>query len=125
MRIGLAAIGIGRGARPATLCDTARAAEAAGFATLWMGEHVVLFEQHESRYPYSADGAFSLPPTVDWLDPFVALSFAAAVTRTIRLATGICLVPEHEPLSLAKQVASLDHLSGGRFALGVGAGWLA
>src|SRR5262249_32476621 len=95
------------------------------FATLWMGEHVVLFDRHASRYPYSTDGQFSLPPTVDWLDPFVALSFAAAVTRTIRLATGICLVPEHQPLSLAKQVASLDHLSGGCFVLGVGAGWLA
>src|SRR5215470_14390568 len=125
MRIGLAAIGIGHGARPATLCDTARAADAAGFATLWMGEHVVLFERHDSKYPYAEGGEFSLPPTIDWLDPFVALSFAAAATQTIRLATGICLVPEHEPLSLAKQVASLDRLSGGRFLLGVGAGWLA
>jgi len=125
MRIGLAAIGIGRGADPKILCDTARAAEAAGFATLWMGEHVVLFERPDSKYPYAEGGEFSLPPTIDWLDPFVALSFAAAATQTIRLATGICLVPEHEPLSLAKQVASLDRLSGGRFLLGVGAGWLA
>jgi probable F420-dependent oxidoreductase len=124
MRIGLAAIGIGPGARPAILCDTARAADAAGFATLWMGEHVVLFEQPQSKYPYSEGGEFSLPPTIDWLDPFVALSFAAAATQTIRLATGICLVPEHEPLSLAKTAASLDRLSGGRFTLGVGAGWL-
>ena len=125
MKVGLAAIGIGRGARPATLCETARAAEAAGFATLWMGEHVVLFDHHDSRYPYAEDGTFSLPATVDWLDPFVALSFAASVTRSIRLATGICLVPEHNPLILAKQAASLDRLSGGRFALGIGVGWMA
>lgn len=125
MRIGLAAIGIGRGARPATLRDTARAAEVTGFATLWMGEHVVLFDHHESRYPYSEGGDFSLPATVDWLDPFVALSFAASVTRSIRVATGICLVPEHNPVILAKQIASLDRLSGGRFALGMGVGWMA
>jgi probable F420-dependent oxidoreductase len=125
MRIGLAAIGIGRGARPVTLRAAASAAEAAGFATLWMGEHVVLFDRHDSRYPYAEDGTFSLPATVDWLDPFVALSFAASVTRSIRLATGICLVPEHNPLILAKQVASLDRLSGGRFALGMGVGWMA
>jgi probable F420-dependent oxidoreductase len=125
MKIGLAAIGIGRGARPVTLCETARAAERAGFATLWMGEHVVLFDHHDSRYPYSEGGDFSLPATVDWLDPFVALSFAASVTRSIRLATGICLVPEHNPLILAKQIASLDRLSGGRFALGMGVGWMA
>jgi probable F420-dependent oxidoreductase len=57
------------------------------------------------------------------MDPFVALSYAAAASRTIRLASGICLVPEHNPLILAKVIASLDVLSGGRFALGVGIGW--
>jgi len=125
VRIGLAAIGIGDGARPATLCATAKGADERGFATLWMGEHVVLFDRQRSKYPYSEGGEFALPATVDWLDPFVALSFAAAVTRTIRLATGICLVPEHNPLFLAKQIASLDRMSGGRFTLGVGVGWMA
>ena len=70
-------------------------------------------------------GDFSVPATTDWLDPFVALSAAATVTSRIRLGTGICLVPQHNPLILAKQVASLDRLSGGRFALGVGVGWMA
>ena len=70
-------------------------------------------------------GDFSVPATTDWLDPFVALSAAAAVTSHIRLGTGICLVPQHNPLILAKQVASLDRLSDGRFALGIGVGWMA
>src|SRR5262249_57881806 len=72
-----------------------------------------------------ATGAFPLGADADWLDPFVALSFVAAVTERIRLATGICLVPEHNPLILAKAVASLDRLARGRFALGVGIGWSA
>lgn len=126
MKIGLQAIGIGAGARPDVLRAIARAAEDARFATLWMGEHVVLFESHaESQYPYAADGQFSVSSGADWLDPFAALTWAAAATTTIGLATGICLVPEHNPLILAKQAASLDLLSGGRFALGVGVGWLA
>jgi probable F420-dependent oxidoreductase len=125
VKIGLAAIGIGAGARPATLRAIASTADATGFATLWMGQHVVLFDRHDSKYPYSDGGEFSVPATTDWLDPFVALSAAAAVTSRIRLGTGICLVPQHNPLILAKQVASLDRLSDGRFALGIGVGWMA
>jgi probable F420-dependent oxidoreductase len=125
VKIGLAAIGIGAGARPATLRAIASAADATGFATLWMGQHVVLFDHHDSKYPYSEGGEFSVPATTDWLDPFVALSAAAAVTSRIRLGTGICLVPQHNPLILAKQVASLDRLSDSRFVLGIGVGWMA
>src|SRR6516164_7729673 len=125
VKIGLAAIGIGGGARPATLRAIASAADATGFATLWMGQHVVLFDRHDSKYPYSERGEFSVPATTDWLDPFVALSATATVTGRIRLGTGICLVPQHNPLILAKQVASLDRLSDGRFALGIGVGWMA
>jgi probable F420-dependent oxidoreductase len=125
MNVGLAAIGIGNGARAGVLRETARSAEAAGFSRLWMGEHVVLFDRHDSRYPYSASGDFPLDAKIDWLDPFIALTFAAAATRTIRLATGICLLPEHNPVVLAKEIASLDRLSGGRFSLGIGIGWMA
>ena len=125
MRIGLQAIGIGTGARSDVLQAVARAAEAAGFATLWAGEHVVLFDRQQSKYPYAVGGAFTVEGATDWLDPFAALAWAGAVTTTIGLATGICLVPEHNPLILAKQIASLDRLSGGRFALGVGVGWMA
>lgn len=124
MKIGLLTVGIGRAARPSTLRVLADQAERLGFGTLWAPEHVVLFDRYTAtKYPYSEDGAFGTPSDYDWSDPFVALSYAAALTTRIRLATGICLVPEHNPLELAKVVASLDYLSGGRFALGVGVGW--
>jgi probable F420-dependent oxidoreductase len=125
MKTGLFALGIGTGTHPEVVRATAQNAERVGFSTLWVGEHVVLFDRHDSKYPYSEKGNFPLPADADWLDPFITLTFAAAVTRKIRLATGICLVPEHNPLVLAKEVASLDRLSGGRFALGVGIGWSA
>ena len=72
VKVGLAAIGIGAGARPATLRAVASAADATGLATLWMGQHVVLFDRHDSKYPYSERGEFAVPATTDWLDPFVA-----------------------------------------------------
>ncbi len=126
MKIGLLTAGLGQAAHPRTLRTIAEHAERLGFGTLWAPEHVVLFDRYtESKYPYSQDGAFAVPSTTDWMDPFVALTYAAACTSRIRLATGICLVPEHNPLVLAKVIASLDYVSGGRFALGVGIGWSA
>ena len=125
MRIGLFALGLGAAARPDVMRDVAETAERVGVDTLWAAEHVVLFDHYDSAYPYSPNGAFPLGADADWLDPFVALTFAAAVTSRIRLATGICLVPEHNPVILAKEVASLDRVSKGRFALGVGVGWSA
>ena len=125
MKFGLFSLGIGTGARPGVIAKTAEAAERVGVATLWVGEHVVLFDRQDSKYPYSPGGEFPLPGGADWLDPFITLTFAAAMTKKIRLATGICLVPEHNPVVLAKEVASLDRLAGGRFALGVGIGWSA
>jgi probable F420-dependent oxidoreductase len=126
MKIGLLTAGLGQAAHPRTLRTIAEHAERLGFGTLWAPEHVVLFDRYpESKYPYSQDGAFAAPSTIAWMDPFVALTYVAARTSKIRLATGICLVPEHNPLTLAKVIASLDYLSGGRFALGVGIGWSA
>ena len=123
MRLGLHALGIGPGARRPIIEAVARAAEANGFATLWAGEHVVMVDEPQSRYPYAEDGRIAVPAVADWLDPLVALSFAAAATQRIRVATGVLLVPEHNPVLLAKQAASLDVLSGGRLVLGVGVGW--
>ena len=125
MWVGLHALGIGNGARPEVIRAVAVAAEEAGFATLWSGEHVVLVDQPRSRYPYSADGRIAVPAAADWLDPLLGLSFAAAVTTTIGLATGVLLLPEHNPVVSAKQAATLDVLSGGRLTLGVGIGWSA
>jgi probable F420-dependent oxidoreductase len=125
MRVGLHALGIGDGARPEVIRAVAVAAEAAGFSRLWAGEHVVLVDQPTSHYPYSADGRIAIPADANWLDPLLGLTFAAAVTTTIELATGILLLPEHNPVVAAKQAATLDVLSGGRLTLGVGIGWSA
>ena len=123
MRLGLHALGIGAGADRAVIDAVALAAERAGFATLWSGEHVVMVDRSASRYPYSDDGQIAVPSTADWIDPLIGLSFAAAATSSIGLATGVLLLPEHNPVVVAKQAATLDSLSGGRFTLGVGIGW--
>src|SRR3954453_3579418 len=123
MRLGLHALGIGTGARREVIDAVAAAAESAGFATLWSGAHVVMVDDPASRYPYADDGRIAVPADADWLDPLIGLSFAAAATRTIALATGVLLLPEHNPVLVAKQAASLDVLSGGRLTLGVGVGW--
>ena len=123
MKIGMTAIGIGKAARPGTIRAVVENAERLGFGTLWAPEHVVLFDTHDSKYPYRDDGSFMARSDIDLLDPFIGLTYAAAFSKRIRLATGICLVPEHNPLALAKVIASLDSLSGGRVALGVGIGW--
>ncbi|WP_333761744.1 LLM class F420-dependent oxidoreductase [Streptomyces sp. IBSBF 2390] len=125
MRVALHALGIGHGARPEVVRAVARAAEAHGFARLWAGEHVVLVDAPVSRYPYSDDGRIAVPSDADWLDPLLTLSFAAAVTERIGLATGVLLLPEHQPVVVAKQAATLDVLSAGRLTLGVGIGWSA
>ena len=74
-------------------------------------------------YPYSDDGQIAVPTAADWIDPMVGLSFAAAATSTIGVATGVLLLPEHNPVLVAKQAATLDTLSAGRLTLGVGIGW--
>lgn len=124
MRIGLSAPSIGVGARADVLKEIVSRAEREGFSTVWCGEHVVLVDRSASRYPYAQDGQLAVPPTTDWMDPLIALGFAAAVTTSIRLATGILLLPEHNPVLAAKQTATLDVLSGGRLTLGVGIGWM-
>ncbi|AGB22123.1 putative F420-dependent oxidoreductase, Rv2161c family [Mycobacterium sp. JS623] len=123
MRLGLHALGIGSGATRAVIDAVAVAAEQSGFATLWSGEHVVMVDRSASRYPYSDDGQIAVPATADWIDPLIGLSFAAAATSTIRIATGVLLLPEHNPVLIAKQAATLDTLCGGRLTLGVGIGW--
>ena len=123
MRLGLHALGIGAGADRAVIDAVAVAAEGAGFATLWSGEHVVMVDRSVSRYPYSEDGQIAVPAAADWIDPLIGLSFAAAVTSSIGIATGVLLLPEHNPVVVAKQAATLDSLSGGRLTLGIGIGW--
>jgi len=101
----------------------ARKAEELGFESLWCAEHPIIPVHTTSRFPGSADGI--IPESYShFVDPFVALGRASGVTATIKLATGIVLVPERHPLLLAKEIATLDLLSGGRFLFGIGTGWL-
>jgi len=100
--------------------ELARAAEARGFESLFVTEHTHIPASRRTPWP----GGRELPREYSHtFDPYVALATAAAVTSTIRLGTGITLITEHDPIVLAKTVASLDRLSGGRVLLGVGAGW--
>lgn len=117
MHLGLFSYNVDYGARPD---DLARAIETRGFESFWVGEHTCIPLSRKSPYP----GGGPLPkPYFHMADPFVSLMAAAAVTDRLKLGTGICLVPQHDPVVLAKTVATLDYLSGGRFILGVGAGW--
>jgi probable F420-dependent oxidoreductase len=116
-------LGIDSGADPAVVGAVARTADTLGFSTLWSGEHIVMVDRPDSRYPYATDGKIAVPADSGWLDPLVTLTYVAALTSRVRIATGILLLPEHNPILLAKQIASLDVMSGGRFALGVGIGW--
>ena len=101
----------------------ARWAEELGFESLWVPEHPIIPVKTSSPWPGSADGV--IPKAyADIVDPFVVLGRASAVTSTLKLGTGICLVPERNPLLLAKEVATLDMYSSGRFLFGIGAGWL-
>lgn len=100
--------------------ELAREAESRGFESLWFPEHSHIPARRESPWP----GGPELPKMYyDVLEPFVALAAAAAVTTTIKLATGICLVVQRDPIQLAKSVATLDRVANGRFLFGIGAGW--
>ena len=100
----------------------ARTAEALGFESLWCAEHPIMPVQSTSRFPGSADGV--IPESYShFIDPFVALARASGVTTTLNLGTGITLVPERNPLLLAKEISTLDLFSGGRFLFGIGTGW--
>ncbi|HKD68627.1 MAG TPA: LLM class F420-dependent oxidoreductase [Candidatus Binataceae bacterium] len=124
MKVGLISIGIGAGTAADSIKTIAMSAERLGFATLWAPEHVVLIEGYKSRYPYAPSGEVMGRLDSPLLDPWVGLGYAAAFTKRVRLATGVCLVPEHNPLALAKAIATVDHLSGGRVVVGIGIGWL-
>lgn len=125
MKIGLFAPAVSPAATPEYLRVLGRGAEERGFHAIWAAEHVVLFDEYDSRYPYSSDGKIPAGGESGILDPFAVLSFLASVTDRIRLGTGICLVPQRNPVYTAKEVATLDWMSGGRVDFGVGIGWLA
>ena len=116
MKFGFFGINMNACSEPDTALRVAQAAEAAGFESLWTGEHVVLPDPQVAPSP--------LPPHYPILDPAIALSFLSAHTHTIKLGTGIIILPQRNPLVLAKELASLDVVSKGRLIFGVGVGYL-
>jgi probable F420-dependent oxidoreductase len=120
MKIGLQTFVTEHTANPANI---ARKAEALGFDSMFIPEHPIIPVHHRTRYPMG-DG--SIPEVYAHMpDPFIALALAAGATSHLKLATGICLVPERDPIVMAKEISTLDHFSNGRFMFGIGAGWLA
>jgi probable F420-dependent oxidoreductase len=124
MKFAMTGIGSGSNARPELLAEVAQKAEALGYESLWIPEHLAVPVELGSPYPYSADGKFPGGATAALHDPFVALAFAAACTTRIRLGTGVFVLPLRNTLAVAKAVASVDVLSKGRFIFGIGIGWL-
>lgn len=115
------------GALPTTVGIAMMAAtlERAGFASLWVSDHVVQPATIESWYPFAEDGRASWPTDTPYFDAVVAMTAIGAATTTARIGTAALVLPQREPVVLAKQLASLDVLTGGRLELGVGVGWLA
>jgi probable F420-dependent oxidoreductase len=125
MKFGLWFCNTGRYVDPQNAVALAQAAEAVGFESIWTVEHTIIPAGYASAYPYDRSGKmpggrddFPLP------DPLIWMAFVAAATTRIKLATGILILPQHNPVLAAKQIATLDHLSRGRVLLGIGIGWL-
>lgn len=106
------------------LVRMAQLLEGLGYESMWTFEHVIVPENYESIYPYSPSGKLAVKPDAEFVDPLIALSFVAAATERLRLGTGVNILSQTNPLYLAKQASSIDHLSGGRLMLGLGVGWM-
>jgi probable F420-dependent oxidoreductase len=117
-------VNVGLAATGEATASLGQRAEAAGFESAWTVEHVVVPAGYESRYPYHPSGKMPGHVEVGIPDPLVWLTWVAASTTTLNVATGILILPQRNPVVLAKEVATLDSLSGGRAILGVGVGWL-
>lgn len=124
MKFGLAFSNIEPFAGPAAAVRVAQAAERAGFESIWAVDHVVVPKGYSSKYPYDPSGRIPSGEETVFPDPLIWLAYVAQATTTLRLGTAILIVPQRNPVVLAKQLATLDQLSGGRVILGVGVGWL-
>ena len=124
MKFGVAFANVGPFVGPDEAVGLAQAAEAAGFESIWTVDHVVVPAGYQSKYPYDPSGKLPSGEATVFPDPLIWLAYVAARTSILRLGTGILIVPQRNPLVLAKELATLDHLSGGRMILGAGIGWL-
>tara|TARA_R110002072_G_scaffold64_13_gene486 strand:+ start:23862 stop:24713 length:852 start_codon:yes stop_codon:yes gene_type:complete len=123
MKIGLIPVNIGVQSAE-QMVGMAQLAENLGYESVWTFEHVIVPEDYKSKYPYDASGKMGAAPDTNFIDPLIALTAIASQTKTLRLGTGVNILSQANPLYVAKQTASLDMISGGRFMLGVGIGWL-
>jgi probable F420-dependent oxidoreductase len=110
--------------RPEQMADVAVRAEALGFESVWVAEHLVFPAEIRSRYPYAREGIPPINPATPLLDPLLVLMQVAARTQRIRLGTNVYILPLRHPIAVARMVTTLDVLSGGRVSFGVGLGWL-
>ena len=123
MKVGIIPVNIGvQSAKQ--MVQSAKFAESLGYESVWTFEHVIVPVNYESKYPYNKSGNMGAAPETNFVDPLIALSAIAAATSTLRLATGVNILSQVNPIYMAKQAASLDFISDGRFMLGVGIGWL-
>ncbi|CAE7460220.1 unnamed protein product [Symbiodinium pilosum] len=123
MKIGIIPVNIGVDSVE-QMTGLAQLAEGLGFESVWTFEHVIVPLDYQSKYPYSPTGKMGAAPETNFVDPLIALSHIAAATKTLKLGTGVNILPQANPLYLAKQAASLDFVSQGRLLLGLGIGWL-
>lgn len=112
------------GTDPQSALEISKVAEEVGFESVWGGEHVIFPDSIESAYPYTEDGKVPATPETPIPDPLIWLAYVAAAAPTLRLGTCILILPQRNPLVLAKELATLDHLTGGRVELGIGVGWM-
>ena len=123
MKIGVFATFMSPLATPTIIRDFGRRAEGIGLESIWMGEHVALFDKNTYGYPGAKDGRIPVPDGGGMLDVIATFGFLAAATTSLRLGTGVALVPQRNPIYTAKEICTLDWLTGGRIDFGIGVGW--
>jgi probable F420-dependent oxidoreductase len=124
MKFGIVPINLGEFTDPEVMTALVQKAETLGYESVWTAEHVIIPKTYESVYPYSPSGKLAFKADAAIIDPLVALTFIASATTRLRLGTGVNILPQMNPLYLAKWASSIDHLSQGRLMLGLGIGWL-
>jgi probable F420-dependent oxidoreductase len=124
VKFGLRRPGAGPYAGPEAIAAFATKAEALGFDSVWMTDHIALPVDVQTRYPYRSDGKFFWPPETPYLDTILTLAWAAAATERINVGTSVLIASWHHPVNTAKALATLDVLNGGRTIVGIGTGWM-
>ena len=124
MKIGLMFTNTGALSQPDLIAHLATTSDQCGIESMWTIEHVAIPQGFQTPYPYSRDGKFPGGETAPILDPLIPLSFCASITKKLKFATAVVILPQRHPIYIAKQLATLDVLSGGRVMFGIGSGWL-